>query len=70
MTQRAIVWENEGGHRSVVDIIEWPEDRLDLNKRRLMRHIDRKFSGHLTVLIEQVDGPRKGENLYERNVNV
>ena len=70
MTQRAIIWENNAGFRSVADIVEWPEDRLDLNKRRLMRHLNRRFSGMLTVMIEQVDGPHKGENLYEKNVRV
>lgn len=68
MTQRAIVFETEeGGCRSVVDIVEWAEDRLDLNKRRLMKKLNRERSGDVTVLIEQVDGPKAGEQLYQRS---
>lgn len=69
MTQRAVVFETNGDYRSVIDIVEWPEDRLDLNKRRLKKHLDRRFSGTFDVLIEQVDGPKPGE-IYRRTVTV
>ena len=69
MTQRAVVFETEDGHRSVVDILEWPEDRLDLNKRRLRRHMQNHFSGAFDIIIEQVDGPTTG-TIYSRSITV
>ena len=70
MAQRAIVFEVENGAWSVVDIFEWAEDRLDLNKRRLLRDVKLRKHGDLLLSIEQVDGPRRGEKLYERKITV
>lgn len=71
--QRAVIWEvdEETGARSIVNIIEWPEDRLDLNKRRLMRLVKENCydaTEHHLMIIQKGRESAEDVTIYERTI--
>ena len=74
MTQRAVIMEidEENGSRSVIDIIEWTTDRLELNKRRLVRFLRKNQSaGKYEIHIYQLNNDTaKEEPIYKRSIKL
>ena len=74
MTQRAVIMEidEENGSRSVIDIIEWTTDRLELNKRRLVRFLRKNHSaGKYEIHIYQLNNDTaKEEPIYKRSIKL